>query len=83
MIISEEQARLAAQYLQGSNPMGAHRHAEVSPELMARVVAAVDRCPECRAERVEQAITDMGAGSPGSREVAEKMISRIISDSLR
>jgi len=83
MIISEEQARLAAHYLQGSHPTHALHHADISPELMARVMAAVDDCPETRPDRVEQAIHDLDAGNPGSREVAEKMISRIICDSLR
>ncbi len=83
MIISEEQARIAAHYRQGTVPVTAFTHAEVSPELMARVMAAVEECPETRPDRVEAAIHDLDAGTLDSRDVAEKMISRIICDSLR
>lgn len=83
MIISDEQARLAAQYLQESHSDPGTAHEDVSSELMERVIAAVQHAPETRVDRVREAITHLHAGAPDSHEVASKMISRIISDSLR
>jgi len=88
MIISEEQVRLAVEYLQ--TPEGAHPadidlsgSEAISPELMLKVQTVCAQLPDTRNERVEHA-RDMVAGThPSSSEVAEKMIGRIISDSLR
>lgn len=84
MIISDEQARLAAQYLKSSGPSG-HGvvHPEVSQELLGKVMAAVMQAPEARQDRVAEARLYLDAGEPDAHEVASKMISRIISDSLR
>lgn len=83
MIISDEQARLAAQALRTSGNGAYHPHVDVSPELFHRVYAAVLDTPETRSERVRQAKDHLGVGEPDPREIAQKMISRIISDSLR
>lgn len=83
MIISEEQARLAAHALRTSCSEHECSRVDVSPELFSRVFAAVLETPETRDERVREAIHYLGAGTPDSHEVASKMISRIISDSLR
>jgi len=88
MIISEEQVRLAVEYLQtpeGAHPadIGLSGSEAISPELMLKVQTVCAQLPDTRDERVEHA-RDMVAGThPSSSEVAEKMIGRIISDSLR
>lgn len=83
MIISDEQARLAAQYM-STGPHEAHAPAiELPSELMDRVRAVMASCPECRTERVEEARFRLAHGEPDSHDVASKMVSRIISDSLR
>ena len=83
MIISDEQARLAAQALRQPAEADPCAHVTVSPELFERVYAAVLQTPETRTERVREAMEYLDAGAPDPREIAGKMISRIISDSLR
>lgn len=88
MIISEEQVRLAVRYLQTSE--GEHiadidraRAGSVSDELIRKVQAVCATLPDTREERVEQARFLVTGIQPSGSEVAEKMIGRIISDSLR
>ena len=83
MIISDEQAFLAAQALRSRCSEGRCNRPEISAELFAEVRAAIENTPETRDERVREAKDHLHAGVPDSREVAQKMISRIISDSLR
>ena len=88
MIISDAQVRLAVKYLQttdcsGAAPDSACTPPEVSEELLARVRLALDQTPDTREDRVDEARA-LIAGTPlSSVEVAEKMIGRIISDSIR
>jgi len=83
MIISDEQALLAAQYLHSGPSADMHPSADVSDSLLAAAHAIVDGMPEMRDDRVSEARAYLGSGSLDSHEVASKMISRIISDSLR
>ena len=83
MIISDEQARLAAQDLRVCRRASTHPHSEISDDLMKLFVAAVGEIPDTRMERVNAAVAHLDAGAHDPREVASKMISRIISDSLR
>ena len=83
MIISDEQALLAAQYLHFGPSADMHPSADVSDSLLAAARAVVDETPETRDDRVLEAKAYLGSGSLDSHEVASKMISRIISDSLR
>ena len=83
MIISVEQTRLAARYVEppaGSTPL---ERTEVSPELMSRIVSAIDAAPETRADRVVEAIDRLETAALGSQEIAEMIIKRTICDSLR
>lgn len=84
MIISDEQARLAAQYLRTgrSNRCGSI-DCHVDGDVVARAVAAATSAPDSRIERVEEARHRLDLGTVDSREVAAKMISRIVSDSIR
>jgi len=83
MIISDEQARLAAQYRAACPAARTWSRTPVSPELMARVFDIVDHAPEIRSDRVAEARSRLVAGGPDCHDVACKMISRIVSDSLR
>ncbi len=85
MIISDEQARLAAR--------DARSHCEeygatpaiddVSSELIALATATARSAPDIRSERVEDAKIRLDTGELDARDVATKILSRIVSDSLR
>lgn len=83
MIISDEQARLAAQDLRSGPHSPRRRHPEISDDLMKLFVDAVENAPDPRGDRVRSARIGLNSGAIDSRAVASKMISRIISDSLR
>jgi len=84
MIISEEQAKLAARYARSSIQSPCRSpHEEVSAELIERATAAATAAPDIRAQRVEDARVRLDSGELDAREVATKMLSRIVSDSLR
>lgn len=88
MIISEEQVRRAVEYLhtsEGDDVAAIDRacEASVSPELLEKVQAVCAELPDTRDERVEHARGMIEGRQLTSSEVAEKMIGRIISDSLR
>jgi hypothetical protein len=83
MMISAEQARLAAEDLRQQR-IGAHAaHHGISLELLIAARDAVDNTPDTRPERVQEAMNHLDSGVPDCHEVAQMMISRIISDSLR
>lgn len=86
MIISDEQARLAANDLRahrGSVPrVGPSGTCDIPEDLLERIRTSVAGLPELRSDRVEQARRDLAHG-PTSDEVACKMLGRIVSDSLR
>jgi hypothetical protein len=83
MIISEEQARLAARYVR--LPTGATRcaHSEVPPELMTRIILAIEAAPETRLDRVVEARERLDADIPKPHEIATMIIARTICDALR
>jgi hypothetical protein len=83
MIISDEQARLAAQALKSSPPDVGSAHSDISPEFLEEVRLAVRNAPETRSDRVAQAVAFLDSGIVDSRMVAHMMISRAICDSLR
>lgn len=85
MIISDEQVRLALEYLQTPE---AAIVAQVDPsrgipaELVERVRARLQESPDVRFDRVAEARRAIEAGV-SNEEVAGKMIGRIISDAIR
>jgi hypothetical protein len=86
MIISDEQVRKALEYLQkpkGSQPRLALTEANLAPETVERARTVVASTPDVRADRVDRARESLEHGCPSSSDVAEKMIGRIISDSIR
>lgn len=84
MIISDEQVRLAAEYLRSPHEVGAvvAVSSDVSGELMDRVRASVAGLPDVRQDRVAEAKAMLN-DRPSSEEVAGKLIGRVVSDSLR
>ena len=86
MIISDEQVRLACEYLHhtsGQTAFESHPYAAASPELMERVRVSLAGVPETRHDRVEEARAMMATEGPSCEVIAQKMIGRIISDSIR
>lgn len=83
MIISEKQARLAAEYLREHPEVSPIHASDVSPELICAACAAAFSAPDPRPGRVRDAEVYLGAGDMDTRQVAEKMIARIMCDSLR
>ena len=85
MIISEEQAQRAREYLRDTNTttVPSPESAIPSDELVERVRAAVLAVPETREDRIERARESLSGPEISSAEVADKMIARIVSDSLR
>ena len=85
MIISDEQAHLAAEYLQSKRAPFERSSAAsqgISSDLVQRVKHEIESAPETRSDRVAEARAHLSEG-PSDDEVAAKMIGRIISDSLR
>jgi hypothetical protein len=86
MIISDEQVRLACEYLHHNSGQPAfpiHPHVAASPELVERVRVSLAGIPETRHDRVEEARAMMATDAPSCDVIAQKMIGRIISDSIR
>lgn len=87
MIISEEQVRLALEYLHTTDPDIDRRIIDpsggVTPELVERIKTQLEGMPETRLDRVAEARELIAGTSPSSSDVAAKMIGRIISDSIR
>ena len=88
MIISDEQARRAREYLRDTGPTqasctGCTVPDDLPQDLMDKVRAAVLAAPETRKDRVEHARAVLSGTGFSGAEVADKMIARIVSDSLR
>lgn len=85
MMISEEQVRLAVEYLRTSDayPGSVVRPEAVSKELLARISAAMLEVPDVRPDRVAEARARCVVTAPSSEEIAAKLIGRVLSDSIR
>jgi hypothetical protein len=88
MIISSQQALLALRILAHDEHGGLSvRHdgsgSPVPPELLHRVNRVLSELPETRVDRVEKALADIAGGGYPSQQVADKIIARVISDTLR
>lgn len=84
MIISDEQARAAANYLRDTHCRGAVCVApDVSAELIQRAREVAEATPDMRSDRVVDAVERMRTHTLDSHDIAEKMLSRIMSDALR
>jgi len=84
MIISDEQARLAADYLLAScSTRECGATSAVSDVTIAAAHAVAERTPETRSDRILSARAHLNTHRYTSHDIASKMISRIISDCLR
>jgi hypothetical protein len=85
MIISDEQVRLALEYMHtaSSNRRCADGALGCSPDFVERVRREIASTPEVRDDRLVEARRMIDEGGFDSGEIAGKMIGRAISDSLR
>lgn len=87
MIISDEQVRRVVEYLQTSDEYDVtsrtQSRSEGYTDLVDRVVREVSAMPDVRGDRVEQARAMMAFNPPDPGLVADKLIGRVLSDSLR
>lgn len=85
MIISDEQVRLAAEYLRARPDQRdcSALSPRVDENLVARAVRTALSAPEIRIDRVRQAAYVAEGYLPDSETVAAKLIGRVISDSIR
>jgi hypothetical protein len=86
MMISEEQVRGAIDYMRTHEKTAtgdAHGGPAVSDELFQRVKNAMNEVPEIRSDRVAEARALVKAEAITSREVADQMLARFITDALR
>lgn len=87
MMISDEQVQLALAYLHGHGTDVPQRHVVepdrgITPEFVERVKRELALMPETRVDRVADARDFLSAGVDHG-QVADKMLGRIVSDSLR
>jgi hypothetical protein len=87
MIISEEQVRRAAEYLQTQSAYTVTETTPLSDEaaaaIIGRVAAALSELPDVRADRVAEARILLAGTMPSTDVVAGKLIGRVISDAIR
>lgn len=85
MMISERQAKLALDYLRRTQAsrrlLRARDRADISPELMARVMDEISQCPDTRDGTMDVA-AEIVAGQVSRESIADQMIGRLISDEL-
>ena len=84
-MISDEQAHMAAHHLADAPaPFTSHDpNPDVAPDVIERARAAALLAPDAREDRVVQAKARLLVGLPDSHEIAAKMVSRVVVDSLR
>lgn len=83
MIISDEQAKLAADYLRHPSAPTCHKDGcQVPSDVLAQAMNIASLAPDVREERVAEAKIRLEADVPAD-EIAAKMLSRIVSDALR
>jgi hypothetical protein len=83
MMISQEQARLAAQDVRDQRISAEANHHGISLELLLAARSVAENTPDTRPERVQEAMNHLDSGVIDSHTVAQMIISRVISDSLR
>ncbi|MBN2405718.1 MAG: hypothetical protein JXE06_09080 [Coriobacteriia bacterium] len=87
MIISDEQVRLAVEYLQTQDVYAAteivRRPDEATALILRRVVDTLCQLPDVRVDRVAEARELLAGPMPSTQVVADKLIGRILSDSIR
>ncbi len=82
MMITTQQALLAMRGPSGGYTQGLSGR-DVSPELMSRALAVVAAAPDVREDRIAEARARLAQGVPNSRDLAEKIMCRVVCDSIR
>ncbi|MBS3956285.1 MAG: hypothetical protein KGZ40_01940 [Clostridiales bacterium] len=84
MKISREQVGHAARYLQtSSGARDTQASREISPQLLERLQKHLESLPDYREDRIESARMLIEGPLPPPQVIAESMLGRIISDSIR
>jgi hypothetical protein len=87
MIISDEQVQRVVEYLHTTAshkfPVAASLTTSATSELVDLVVHELELIPDVRADRVAQARDMLALQLPTSEIVADKLIGRVLSDSIR
>lgn len=82
-MISEEQAKLVAEYVKSASHADCVSvHEEVSDELFAAACKKASATPDLRADRLKDARRRLDSGEIDSHQIAEKMLTRILGDHL-
>jgi hypothetical protein len=85
MMISEQQARLALEvlYMQQTAERRIDRSSGVSPEFFERILTTLETLPDTRPDRIAEARAHLVGPGPSARDVASKIVDRMISDAIR
>lgn len=87
MIISQEQAALAASQLRqrrsAATTTRLHACADVAPSVVSAAVNIAVETPDARPERVALARERLAHEPPDAHDIADKVIARILGDALR
>ncbi len=84
MIISDEQARRVAEYLGSTTePLGHPTDRVVCTDIVHQACTVALGSPDAREDRVADAKERLLSGLPLSADIANKMVSRILCDSIR
>ncbi|PKQ20822.1 MAG: hypothetical protein CVT66_03010 [Actinobacteria bacterium HGW-Actinobacteria-6] len=87
MIISDEQVQRVVEYLHTTDshrfPVDVPLPSWATSELVDFVVHELELIPDVRADRVAQARDMLAFELPASEVVADKLIGRVLSDSIR
>jgi hypothetical protein len=82
MTISEQQARRAARYVEPPAIAAVDARLQIPPELMSRILGAVEAAPDPRLDRVAEARARLVLGVPAPDQIAEQIIAQAVSDAL-
>lgn len=83
MMISDQQARAVAEHLRSASAQPAqHDTPEVSEDVIHRAIERAADAPDLRADRVADAMERLEHGGVDPHEIAEKIICRVMSDTL-
>jgi hypothetical protein len=84
MIISDEQVERVLEYMRSGRTEAERASSRaVSDDLSARIHDSLAAIPDVRSDRVEQARMHLDGTGLSAQEVADKMIARVVSDSIR
>ena len=84
MIISDEQASKVAEHLRQRQGFSVTRaHTDIDPEVLRKALQAACAAPDVRDDRVAAAREHLRSGALDPETLADKLLSRLMGDSLR